>query len=235
MYRKVGPGFNNELRAARRRDVSLPVSLLHWHDVTENEPDDAAATVVDSSTASPPWATFHRTNLLADEAPVPRVPDGVNRIILWSGWLDEHAEPLMGHFAPDARLWQPGTWDRLIARLTRTATVMKARGVDLILRPHAMHVVSDIPACLKLAALTHAIGVGVMPDFAGMMTSAMAGTDFHDHAERFVHGVRTLQRVHPGFARAVMLGKLGDGANSAGVDAIARELSADAIPIVWVG
>ncbi len=141
----------------------------------------------------------------------------------------------MGHFAPDARLWQPGTWDRLIARLTRTATVMKARGVDLILRPHAMHVVSDIPACLKLAALTHAIGVGVMPDFAGMMTSAMAGTDFHDHAERFVHGVRTLQRVHPGFARAVMLGKLGDGANSAGVDAIARELSADAIPIVWVG
>lgn len=63
--------------------------------------------------------------------------------VCWSGWLDE-ARPGDGWFERSAAAWLPSSG------AAREAVIGKAIEVGGILRPHARHLVSDVPACLNL-------------------------------------------------------------------------------------
>jgi hypothetical protein len=63
--------------------------------------------------------------------------------VCWSGWLDE-AKPDEGWFERSAAAWLPSSGS------ARDAVIAKVIECEAILRPHARHLVSDVPACLNL-------------------------------------------------------------------------------------
>ncbi len=64
-------------------------------------------------------------------------------LVCWSGWLDD-ARPADGWFERSASAWLPS------AATERDRVVETLVEAGAIIRPHARHLISDIPACLNL-------------------------------------------------------------------------------------
>lgn len=74
---------------------------------------------------------------------------GVPRVVAWTGWFGDGAEPTAGVFTRDFMTWTPGAWKALHARIEAAAGAVP-HGGELLLRPHARHVISDPQACVML-------------------------------------------------------------------------------------
>jgi hypothetical protein len=97
----------------------------------------------------------------------PGSEDGLRREIVWSGSYAELEGG--GVFDDDPRTWGPKGWDAL--RLRVAAEIQGS----VAIRPHAKHVVSDVPGCRRLLDSEWATerGVSLCYDPASMMTPAM--------------------------------------------------------------
>jgi hypothetical protein len=98
-------------------------------------------------------------------------------LVAWSGGLGDAL------FEADPRTWGPAGWRALEAGLAALEPVLRARGQRLWLRPHARHVLSDPPACRRLASAWPEGPVGVLAEPMGMLTRSMLGLA-SEHLER---------------------------------------------------
>jgi hypothetical protein len=133
---------------------------------------------------SAPWAEVMAQNPL-DTTEV-RVPEGsAPRLVGWSGTL---AEAIFGE---DPRTWGPRGWGELDAFCGRIAPVLASRGLTLCFRPHARHVLSDVPSCLRFlrGRAEHAGGggrlFGLLLDPVSMLTGSMVSSA-EDHVARIL-------------------------------------------------
>jgi hypothetical protein len=88
------------------------------------------------------------------------------RIVAWSGTMGE------GAFEADVRTWGPRGWERLNLACERLAAAGMG-GQAVCFRPHAAHVLSDIPSCAKFLKEWGERGFEVAPDPVMMMTEEM--------------------------------------------------------------
>lgn len=90
-------------------------------------------------------------------------------VAAWSGWTGDDDTP----FAPSPRNWLPGSRERLAAWCDRIAEDLHAARARLLLRPHARHVLSDIPGVRSFLDARPDDTIGLLLDPAGMMEPAM--------------------------------------------------------------
>lgn len=108
------------------------------------------------------------------EAPAPG-----ERLIAWAGWLDdEKADPALGRFEPDFKVWTAEGWNALRVGLAQVAPSLEAAGATLCLRPHAGCVLSDPQSCLNFLRDDQPPGVELLLDPVAMLTP-----DMLEHAE----------------------------------------------------
>lgn len=119
------------------------------------------------------------------------------RLVMWSGWIDPEDED--DHERAGVRTHGPEGHRRCTEVADRAAAVLEAQGVKLLLRPHARHVLSDVPSCLTF--LRSALGerVRLVLDPIGMLTASMAARA-EEHLERIMSALAR----HPGVA-AILL------------------------------
>jgi hypothetical protein len=114
------------------------------------------------------------------------------RPAIWSGSYaeldDEYTDG--GLWASDPRTWGPKGWQ-----------VLEERGVQrvipphCILRPHARHVISDLPSCRRLLSSEWGkeLGISLLIDPASMLAPSMLGIRVvEDHLRRLFEGVTEL-------------------------------------------
>lgn len=117
------------------------------------------------------------------------------RTVVWSGAFPQSQTP--GKDA-EAALWEadPRTWSSLGWSALEQALARPGCAGRLILRPHARHVISDIPSCRKL--LTDGWGmaadVQLLIDPASMLTREMAvGASADDHLRRIFEAAMAME------------------------------------------
>jgi hypothetical protein len=116
---------------------------------------------------------------------VPGGEDGLRREVVWSGSFAELDGG--GAFDDDPRTWGPKGWEALRARV-------EAEIKDSVaIRPHARHVVSDIPGCRRLIQSEWGIqrGISLCYDPASMMTLAMMDRA-EDHLRRMYEALELI-------------------------------------------
>ena len=114
--------------------------------------------------------------------------NGTGIRVCWSGSMAELDGG--GLFAEDPRTWGSKGWSALEAAVS---------GRTLCLRPHARHVVSDVPGCRKVLAAEWAGGVGLLVDPMSMMTSAMLNArEAEDHLCRVLEMVGEVEASQAG-------------------------------------
>lgn len=133
------------------------------------------------------WASVWRGNVLKDDAGMEAISG--RRVVVYSGWVESEDD------AEAARLsWSPATWARCVEGLAALRSRCEAAGTELLIRPNARHVVSDVPTCQKLLGEAGLEGVGILLDVAAMLTPTMM-RDAADHVRRLALLVEHLPRV----------------------------------------
>lgn len=102
------------------------------------------------------------------------------RFIIWSG------TPADELFAPDPTIWRPEHRERFNAFVDNALAKM-ADGIELLIRPHARHIISDIPSVRTFAAEREDVPVGILLDPSSMLEPSMLETA-REHFERIAHG-----------------------------------------------
>ncbi|GAB4514726.1 MAG: hypothetical protein Tsb0013_19120 [Phycisphaerales bacterium] len=125
------------------------------------------------------WAGVVHQNVLDDGAwaPEDEEPAPGGRLIVWSGSLGE------GLFERSPETWLPTGMERLRAWLDRAA---RARGVQLLLRPHARHVLCDAHRTAGFLAERPDLGLALAP--VALLESDM----LHDAEDHIVRTLETL-------------------------------------------
>lgn len=107
---------------------------------------------------------------------------GGGPVLCWSGWTSDQADPASGSFPLDLALWGPGAWDGMLEACRQA----REAGVEVALRPHPRHVLSDAQRCLRFleAGGGGAGGAGWLAlEPAAMLTESML-PDAEEHLER---------------------------------------------------
>src|ERR1051326_4997152 len=131
--------------------------------------------------SAPPFAQIHAANLAQPMEQLPPIAVGVPPLVLWSGSFGPPPDPARGLFPRDFRAWTREGRDALDAACGPLAPELARRGVELVLHPHARHILADPQACLSF--LRHREGVRLLLDPAAfMMRSMLARAE--DHLER---------------------------------------------------
>ena len=141
------------------------------------------------------FAAIGHANLARSPANTPAVPSGVPRGITWSGRLGEGDEPFRA--LPDAGNWTRAGWVTLIAACESLLPELRRRGVDLCLRPHARHILSDAQGCLTL--LRGNPDVRLLLDPGSMLAGSMLPR-IEDHLTRIFEALGE----HPAVAAVVL-------------------------------
>jgi len=115
-------------------------------------------------------------NVLADDVAANWATRG-DRVIVWSGWPSESA------FERDPGTWGPRGLESLRASVERLAASARAGGYQILLRPHARHVLCDVQRTLKLLHEWREWPVGLALDAASMLEASIAG-QAEDHFRR---------------------------------------------------
>lgn len=112
------------------------------------------------------------------------IPPLVGDLVCSSGWCGEAvAGPAGPVVRPDLRTWSATGWaafERVALELDAAAT---AAGVDVILRPHARHVLADPQSTLAWLKRTNPNRLKILLDPAGWLTPSMMETA-DDHLAR---------------------------------------------------
>lgn len=139
-------------------------------------------------------------NVLDGSEPALERPSGVDRVMVWSGWVEgTEGEPAW------FRTSSAGAWERLLAWCKGAAAWAWEEGVRVWIRPRAEHVVSDAPRCMALARELGDWPIDIVLDPASMLTATMLG-DGNEHVERIVSSLAG----HPQVA-ALVLANVDDG------------------------
>ncbi len=146
------------------RDPDTPCALVH--------PTRDIATFLARATVMDP----------AFDAEIAAAPSG-STLIAWSGRVDD-SDP--DPFAPDPHSWLPSAMPAFLARIESLEPSLRDRRVRLLIRPHARHIISDVPR--SVALLNHQsrstephIGIALEP--AAMLEPSMLPTAL-DHIRR---------------------------------------------------
>jgi sugar phosphate isomerase/epimerase len=187
------------------------------------------------------WAAAGSSNILTDDGveELLRAIPVSGGLVAWSGWMGD------GPGERDFRTWSAEGWARLEAACDRVVPSLAAHGVELLLRPHSAHVLSDVPSCLRFFRQREGQAVGLLLDPEAMLTPAMVG-DAPDRLERILWALGPQE-----WTRAVVVSSaensaanddaivhspLGTGAIDAGVIAgLVRRLVPPELPRVLVG
>ena len=130
-------------------------------------------------------------------APV-TAPKAGTRIVLWSGSLGDED-------APAPRNWTTAAWQALDAAIAQGGDAGLAGA--LLVRPHARHIVSDIPSAVRFARQWGQTGPRLLWDPASMLDGQMvAPAHAAVHLERLIDALE-----HPDLARAIEAVALSDG------------------------
>lgn len=108
------------------------------------------------------------------------MPPLVGDLVCWSGWC---GEATAGIVRADVRTWSATGWtafERVAGQLDEAAS---AAGVDVILRPHARHVLADPQSTLAWLKRTSPARLRVLLDPAAWLTPSMLDTA-EDHLAR---------------------------------------------------
>jgi hypothetical protein len=138
------------------------------------------------------WAGVWGGNLLRGPARASELVEAP-RWVVWSG------TPAVGLFDEHPLAWAAPAWDALGRALEELATLAGAARRVLV-RPHARHVVSDIPSCLRLVERLAVPVVGVILDPASMLTPGMLPAR-QDHVLRILEALGAHPRVDAVIAR----------------------------------
>jgi sugar phosphate isomerase/epimerase len=114
-----------------------------------------------------PWAVLSEDNLLLADAENRDHKMLGARNVLWSGWQGEDA------FARDPRTWSPTAWkefERACNGFSHRAD-MDAR--EILIRPHARHVLSDPQRCLTFVRRHEHHGLRLLLDPFSMLEASM--------------------------------------------------------------
>lgn len=114
---------------------------------------------------------------------IDHAPAGIT--VLWAGWLSDDADPVVGRFPLDFRLWTRAGWDALSAGLAVLAPVLDARRATLWLRPASGCILADPQACMTFLRGRPSANVGLLLDPVAMLTADMLG-DLDDHIARAI-------------------------------------------------
>lgn len=157
----------------------------------------ASSAILSGTSGNEPFAVIDHANLALGIGPTPRGSAAASRLILWSGWFGRPADPVRGRFPRDFRTWTPAAWEALDAACDGLLPALAERGIELCLRPHARHVLSDPQACLSF--LRKHEGVRLLLDPASFMTGSML-----DRAEDHVARMFEALGDHPAVAGVVL-------------------------------
>ncbi len=143
---------------------------------------------------------------------------GAGGRVLWSG------TPGDDPFASDFRVWTDEAW----AGLARAIAALRMEvGPDVMLwvRPHACHVVSDLPSCRRFLSDVADASTRVLLDPASMLTEELVGAA-EDHLVRILDGLGR----EPGVG-AVLVADVGasGGPVSLGEGVLGAELAASLV------
>lgn len=133
------------------------------------------------------WASVWRVNATKDDAVLHAISGP--RVVVYSGWLESEDDAEAARWS-----WSPAAWVRCVEKLVELRARCESAGAELLIRPNARHVVSDVPTCQKLLAEETLQGVGVVLDVAGMLTASMM-RDAADHLGRLALLVEHVPRV----------------------------------------
>lgn len=127
---------------------------------------------------TPPWNLRWKPdfNALTDIA-APNWATRGKRVIVWSGWLGESV------FERDPGTWGPRGLESLRACVERLAESARSGGYQVLLRPHARHVLCDVQRTLKLLHEWREWPIGLALDAASMLEASIAG-QAEDHFRR---------------------------------------------------
>jgi hypothetical protein len=140
------------------------------------------------SSVGQPAAIMVEGNILDAAAP-PRLADAAAtpRLIVWSGWFDS------GDDAP-MRTWSSEGWQGLLAWCDVQAAWAEARDARIWLRPHAAHVLSDVPRCTALLRELSDRPIDILLDPASMLTAHMLPRGL-EHLQRAIETLADHPRV----------------------------------------
>lgn len=123
-------------------------------------------------------------------AALPTPPRTGTRIVLWSGSLDPGD-------APTPRNWTAAAWEALDAATARWVDAGLADA--MLVRPHARHIVSDIPSATRFARRWGRTGPRLLWDPCMMLEGPMTEpAHAATHLERLIDALE-----HPDLARGV--------------------------------
>ncbi len=146
-----------------------------------------------SDAAGAAWAAVWPGNLI-DAVPVGGAREfavDAPRWVVWSG------TPAEGLFDESPLIWSPASWAKFEVGLRHVAAMAGERRV--LVRPHARHVVSDLPSCLRVLERTSVENARVLLDPAAMLTEDMQ-KNAEDHVTRILEGLGG----HPGVEAVVV-------------------------------
>lgn len=136
------------------------------------------------------FADLLPTDLLTSAAAFAAPRSG--RAVAWSGRVDEGD-------GPGVRTWGAPGRAALMSCCDRLEPVLRAARAAVLLRPHARHVLSDVPACAGFLRERARGPFGVLVDPVSMLTAPMLARAI-DHVERTVDALIPL----PGVAGVVI-------------------------------
>lgn len=129
-----------------------------------------------------PAYTFTHTNPLDPGIETEIAPH--TALVAWAGWLDASAEPVLGLFPSDHRLWTQGL-RALRESLTYLDPILRDHGADLYLRPACDLVLSDPHSIAALLKDPPSDRLRILVDPIAMLTATMA-PNADDHIPRML-------------------------------------------------
>lgn len=139
-----------------------------------------------------PRAALSTLNLLAGAVPGISHAGDPPRLIAWSGWLPEDSTPEDGCFRTGFETWGPEGRRRFEELCDWLGPRLRDAGRTLVLRPHARHVLSDIPSCLSFAKARAGQPFELLIEPAALLTPDTL-RDAPEHIERIVSAATGLE------------------------------------------
>jgi len=136
----------------------------------------SAPAIIEDLDTSSPFASWDNANPLA-AAPRPSPEPLAPRLATWSGWLiDSDGQASI-------QTWTGQGWEALRSACDQLEPELDERGMSVLFRPHAAHVLSDPRSCLTFLQQRESRAFALLLDPVSLLTPEML-PDAEDHLDR---------------------------------------------------